>query len=169
MPLTVRHPWRVIYTRGRHEKSVADELCEQGIEVFLPLVRTYRQWSDRKKSVELPLFPNYVFLRANDSSLLKILKNKGVVKTVLYSGKPAIIQENQMKEIMKIIKYAHEPEVEFDSLQTGSNVRIKSGPFRGMNGQLVERKGKYKFSVQFDSINACVLFEVDLKNIVLKK
>jgi len=92
-----------------------------------------------------------------------------VVKTVLYSGKPAVIHENQMKEIMKIIKYAHEPEVEFDSFLTGSNVSIKSGPFRGMNGQLVERKGKYKFSVLFDSINASVLFEVDLKNIVLKK
>lgn len=158
-------PWRVLYTRSRFEKTVATTLQEQGVEVYLPLVRQLHQWSDRKHWVETPLFPNYIFLRAEDSVLFDLLKTKGVVKAVYHARKPVLVRESQMENIIRLIKFSEQIEVEYDAMSPGSKVSITSGPLKGIKGTLVERKGKNKFSFEVEAIKAAILIEVDVKHL----
>ncbi len=159
------HPWRVIYTKSRYEKVVEKQFTDMGIEVYLPLIKQLRLWSDRKQWVELPLFPNYIFLRADDSTLFELLKTPGVVKAVYHAHKPVLIRDKQMEDIIRIVNFSEQIEVENDSLIPGSKVRISSGPFKGIKGTLVERKGKYKFSFEVEAIRSCLLIEIDLKQV----
>jgi len=161
--------WRVIYTKGRFEKSVKTRITDQDIEVYLPLVKKLQQWSDRKKWVEIPLFPNYIFVRSDESQLMDIVKVPGVVRILYNAGQPVVIRENQMADIMRLVEHTETPEVEYDSMQIGSKVIIKSGPLKGMNGILIQRRGKYKFSLGIDAINANILVEIDLKLVAEKK
>jgi transcriptional antiterminator RfaH len=160
------NPWRVIYTRGRFEKKVAAQLKERNIVIYLPLVKKLHQWSDRKKWIETPLFPNYLFLRADEIMLYEIVKIPGIVRSLYNAGIPVMISENRMKDIIRLVENSEHPEVEYDTMQIGSKVCIKSGPLRGMEGKLIQRKGKYKFSVELEAIHASVLIEIDLKHVV---
>lgn len=155
--------WRVIYTKGRFEKSVKARISDQNIDVYLPLVKKLQQWSDRKKWVEIPLFPNYIFVRAEEPKFLEILRVPGVVRFIYNAGQPVVIRENQMADIMRLVEHAEMPDVEYDSMQVGSKVIIKSGPLKGMKGVLIQRRGKYKFSLEIDAIHANILVEIDLK------
>ncbi len=158
--------WHVLYTRGRHEKAVAQQLEEKKIEVYVPITKQLRQWSDRKKWIDVPLFPNYVFIRANDIILSQSLQTPGVVKIVHFAGKAAVIREIQMKRIKRIIENSDYSEIEMNENHSGLFVKIKSGPFKGLSGILLEKKGKYKLSVRIEDLNASILVEINLKNIV---
>ena len=76
--------WYALYTRPRAEKLVYQRLVEAGIETFLPLQKTYRMWSDRKKLVEKPLLSSYVFVKTNKKSFQKVYKTNGVVKFISF-------------------------------------------------------------------------------------
>lgn len=161
-----KEPWRVIWTRSRFEKSVAEALSSKNHIVFLPLRKEIRQWSDRRKKIEVPLFPNYIFVRAVEADFQEILKIPGVVKLIQENNRPAIIRESQMRLLKKLIENSDYPELEFQTLDEGSNITIRSGPLRGLSGVLVERKGKYKLGIRISEIKASILVEIDVKQIV---
>jgi transcription antitermination factor NusG len=149
--------WNVIYTQARAEKRVYDRLLEENIEAYLPLYTTLRQWKDRKKKIELPLFNSYVFVRVNEKERLKALEIYGVVKFVYYLKKPAIVRP---KEITAIKRFLNKSEGLRIRVVIGENVEIASGPMEGVYGKVI-RIGKEKIVLQIEQLNMSLVAEVD--------
>ncbi len=91
--------WYAVYTHSRAEKRVSERLTEEGIENFLPMQKTLRQWSDRKKLVEKPIISSYVFVRVVPKEFLTVRKTDGVVKIITLDSKPVVIPDDQMKNL----------------------------------------------------------------------
>ena len=126
--------WFALYTRGRHEKVVDQELRQKGIETFLPLRKISRRWSDRTKLIEEPLFKGYVFVRAGLRDRLSILKSRGVVRFVEAADKrPVEVPERELAAVRRFVE--EEMSVDpFPYLKEGEKVYIRSGPLKGAEG-----------------------------------
>jgi transcription antitermination factor NusG len=129
--------WYAIRTRSRHEKMVSDQLERQGIENFLPLMKHSRQWSDRVKEVELPLFSGYTFVRVVLSSpnRVRVLQTHGVAGFVGINGCGTAIPENQIQDIRTLLA-SNVPFEEQPFLRVGQRVRIRGGSLDGVEGIL---------------------------------
>ena len=91
--------WYVVYTKPKWEKKVAEQLNEAGVECYCPLITRMRQWSDRKKKVEVPLFNSYVFVQLAESDRNSVFISSGVVRYLFWLGKPAIVQDAEIETI----------------------------------------------------------------------
>jgi transcription antitermination factor NusG len=136
-PLIEKPHWFAIRTRSRHEKLVADQLQRQNIESFLPLLKTVREWSDRKKEVEIPLFSGYSFARLVlcSSDRLRVLQTQGVAGFVGVRGLGIPVPEEQI-DSLKTLLANQIPMKEHPFLQIGQRVRIKGGALDGVEGIL---------------------------------
>lgn len=136
--------WYACYTRARHEKRVDLLLRQQGIECYLPLVQRLSQWKDRKKSVEWPLFPGYVFALFPLPLLGRLLSTQGVVSVVSPRGYPTPIPVPEIESVRLLaaaMGQVGSADVEpAELIQAGGWVRVVSGPFRGVEGVVVERR-----------------------------
>ena len=146
------HKWRVIYTKSRQEKKVANLLNEKGIQNYLPTIKTLKQWSDRKKKVEEVLFKSYVFVKLGEREYYEALKVPGAVKYVSFGGKAATIAERQIETIKKTINNELEFEISTDYFKKGDLLTIKKGPLKGATGELVSWSGKKKLLVRINEI-----------------
>jgi transcriptional antiterminator RfaH len=133
----------------------------QGFESWLPLQKTLKNWSDRKKWVEEPLFHSYVFVRIQESNRLKVLQIPGIVRFIHFSGKPAYIRDNQMETLKKIITGANKVEVTKDNLAVGESVEITGGPFAGTSGEIVAHKDRKLFVIRLAEINYNLLMDIE--------
>src|SRR5690606_15969941 len=95
--------WYVFYTRSRQEKKVRDLLLKGGFEVFLPMQKVMRQWSDRKKKVDVPLFNSYIFVKDQEFRITDILRIPGVAWNIRHNGKPAILRQEEFELINRFI------------------------------------------------------------------
>ena len=152
--------WNAVYTRHQHEKTVADSLTRNGFEVFLPTYNAIRQWADRKKSISLPLFPCYVFVRSSFERGLKILTTPGVHSLVMFAGRPAPIPELEIEAIRKAVesKFRVEPH---PFLRCGDWIRVKSGPLANLEGILVRKKDSYRLVLSMKLLGRSIAVEVD--------
>jgi len=149
--------WLVVYTTPRAEKKVYDRLKEQGIETYLPLYTTIRQWSDRKKKVELPLFNSYVFVRVGEKERFVVLETYGVVRFLYFLKKPAVVRD---KEIEAIRQFLNQTEGLKIKIEVGQKVEIASGPMEGIYGKVV-RIGKEKLVLHIEQLSMTLIAEVD--------
>jgi len=152
--------WYAIYTRPRAEKQVFERLLEKSIDAYLPLQKKMRQWSDRKKLVETPLFSSYVFVNIDRSSYDEVLKTHGVVKYISFEGKAATIPGSQIDNLRIIVDSNAEVETEWETRRKGERVRVNGGPLRGLEGILISDGGKKKVVVRIDSIDQNLVVEV---------
>jgi len=159
--------WRVIYTRSNHEKTIVRQLGVLGIETYLPLLNEQRKWSDRNKWIERPLFPNYVFVKIDESESEKLTFAKGYVYTIFHSGKPALIDEQQIYSIKALIETKTFFRVKTQSLLIGMPVQVVKGPLKGICGTLVNVKGKNNLSVFVEVFNTSLLVELDINDVVV--
>ena len=144
--------WHALYTSPRAEKRVLKLLEAEGIECYLPLLRTPRVWSDRIKMVDLPLFNSYIFVKCKEKELFPLVKTKGVVRIVYYDYKPAIIREIEVETIRQFIKVA-----EGKRLCTGDEVEILVGSFKKVSGKIMKIQKKYIFlNIEQLSATVCV-------------
>ena len=157
--------WYAIHTRSRHEKQVDLFLSERGIETFLPLVHTLSRRRDRKKYVDIPLFPGYLFVNADKEGLSDVKYTRGVTRIIGADiDTPTPIPDKQILGIKSIM----ESEVKLDPfpyLKKGRMVRVKSGPLKGLDGILVERKGLYKLVIRIDLLQKGAAAEVFIADI----
>ncbi len=125
--------WFAIYTRPKNEKKVAFCLEKMGIEAYCPMITQVKQWSDRKKKVEMPLINSYVFVNINEKDRNLVFEVPGVVRYLFWLGKPAIIQEH---EILALKESLNEiiSSVEVEGIKTGDVLTISKGPFIGKEG-----------------------------------
>jgi len=145
--------WYAVYTRPRFEKQVLKGLVDQGIEGYLPLIKTMRQWSDRKKMVEVPLFSSYVFVHINRSSYDLVLQTHGVVKYITFEGKAATIPSDQIDNLKIIIDSNEKVEPTWESRRKGDQVIVNAGSLKGLKGELITEGNRKKVLVRIQGID----------------
>ncbi|MEQ9098126.1 MAG: UpxY family transcription antiterminator [Imperialibacter sp.] len=159
MPATTH--WYVLYTRSRAEKKAAETLKKHGFRSYCPTVTSIRQWSDRKRKVQEPLFRSYVFVSATVEELVPILQTPGVINFVYWQGKPAIVRQNEIEAIgifTQELAAKNVSELSFD-FQEGSTVKIDWGAFKGMEGECIARQGN-KIILHIESLGQVIRAEV---------
>ncbi|MEL7002733.1 MAG: UpxY family transcription antiterminator [Bacteroidota bacterium] len=158
--------WHVAYTKPRYEKKITDRLHENKIETFLPVVNTIRQWSDRKKKLAVPLFPNYVFVNIKAFDRYKVLKVSGVTKFVSIERTPVIVPDSEIKSIKMLLEDQVSINTE-DYYSIGERVRVTKGALMGTEGILIEKRGNHRFLLRLDFIQKAI--SVDIKTSHLEK
>lgn len=160
--------WYVIYTKSRSEKKLNLDLEEKGVETYLPMKRELRVWSDRKKWVETPLFPSYVFVRVSDKESHTAIDSQYAVCYVRIKGKPVAIREKQIEALKLLVEDEQRNlDVTNETIETGKPVEVLSGPLKGVQGDVVEIRGKHRLVLRFESLGACVLSEIGISDIKL--
>ncbi len=153
--------WYAVRTRSRHEKLVARQLENQGIESFLPVVTKVHNWSDRRKQVEEPLFSGYTFLRMIHSSdeRVRVLRTQGVVGFVGVQGTGIPIPDHQIEDVKTLLnsKMAYQ---ERPFLHIGQRVRVRGGALDGMEGILVAENGDRSLVISVEPIQRSLCVRV---------
>jgi len=126
-------PWYVIYTKPKNEKKVTERLQSIGITVYCPMITVVKQWSDRKKKVQVPLLNSYVFVHIEDKNREAVFQISGVVRYLFWLGKPAVVREEEVVALQESLKDTMSS-YEVRGINVGDNVNIPSGPFQGKEG-----------------------------------
>ena len=159
--------WYAVYTNPRAEKQVYERLIENKIEAYLPLKKTIRQWSDRKKIVEMPLIPSYIFVKISLKLSSLVYKTHGVVKFVSFEGKPVAIPQRQIDVLRLLIDSNAEIEVTSKHFAKGDNVEVISGALVGLTGELIETDSNSQFIVRIDKLDQNIILKIP-KNFLRK-
>jgi transcription antitermination factor NusG len=162
--------WYALYTKPRWEKKVAAVLSAAGYKVFLPLISTIRQWSDRKKKVQVPLINSYVFVQVEEKELYELLKFDGVVRILKFLKKPAKVLDKEI-ENLKIISQHPDKLVlgEKPVVEKGSSVQIVRGAMCGLYGECVKINGKHRVQVSVKNLGLTFVLNVPLTYIEVVK
>jgi transcription antitermination factor NusG len=153
--------WYAIYTRARHEKFVAASLRQKGVTTFLPLLSRVHRWSDRRKTVQVSLFPGYAFVRiaATPAAYLRILQTMGVVSFIGNGRCGEPIPDKQIEDIQML--FAHQvPCAIFPFLRVGQHVRVRGGCLDGIEGRLVTLKGNRSLVISVESISHSIVIHL---------
>jgi len=153
--------WFAVRTRSRHEKLVARQLENQGIESFLPVISQMRKWSDRHKQVETPLFSGYAFLRMIHTSdeRVRVLRTQGVVSFVGVQGTGTPIPDRQIDDIKTLVA-SKIPYQERPYLRLGQRVRVRGGALDGVQGILVAENGDQSLVISVEPIQRSLCVRV---------
>jgi len=152
--------WYAIYTRPRAEKLVYQRLVEACVETFLPLQKTYRKWSDRKKLIEKPLLSSYVFVKTNPKGFPVVYKTNGVVKFVTFEGRPVSIPQKQIDNLRLLINSDAEIEVSSEKFAPGDNVEVISGSLIGLTGELIKIGNHNRVIVRIDKLDQNLILKI---------
>jgi len=158
--------WHAIYTRSRAEKRLYQELHSKNIECYLPLHKELRQWSDRTKWVEEPLLRSYLFVKVSEREYYDVINSSFAVRYVTFSGKAVPIPEQQIEALRFFLEDANR-KVDLcpDNLEKGECVEIVCGPLKGIQGEIIQIKGKSRIVIRFDSLGTCVYTDISLDTI----
>jgi transcription antitermination factor NusG len=126
-------PWYVLYTKPRQEKKVADSLNSIGIDAYCPLVSQMKQWSDRKKKVQVTLINSYVFVNIEEHQREDVFKVSGIVRYLFWLGKPAVVRAIEIEALQKSLEGVI-ASFEVSAIQKDSIYKIPEGPFQGFEG-----------------------------------
>lgn len=155
--------WYAIYTRSRAEKKLYSKLIQKDVECFLPLKKTLKQRSDRKRWVEEPLFSSYVFVKTVEKQRFDVLNTPGAVCYISFEGRPVAIPEKQIRFLSQIItNECEDVEVYQGDLEQGDYVSVTSGHFKGIEGEIVEIRGKKRLLIRFASLGCGVHAEIGI-------
>ena len=156
--------WYAVYTKPRWEKKVFGLMEEKGIESYCPLNRVRKNWSDRVKWVEEPLFKSYVFVRVANDDLTKVRMTNGVVNFVYWLGRPAIVKDREIEVIRKFLNDYNEVWAEPINLQKDTKVTILRGAFMDKEARVVRVLNK-KVQVIIPSIGYSLMAVIDKSNL----
>jgi len=154
------HKWYAAYTHPRAEKQVYERLLENNIETYLPLRKTIRQWSDRKKIIEVPLLTSYIFVKISPKYFPLVYNTYGVVKIVSFEGKPVAIPERQIDILRLLIDSDTEIEVTTENFAKGDNVEVICGVLAGITGELVNIGSNSRLVVRIDKLNQNLILKI---------
>jgi transcription antitermination factor NusG len=154
--------WYGLHTRPRHEKLVAQRLEERGVTAFLPLATEVHRWSDRKKTVQVPLFSCYVFAKftPNRAERLQVLRVEGVFSLVGAKGEGTPIPKAQIDAVRSLVE-TEMPWTSHPFLKIGQRVRIRSGALDGIEGILISRNGDQTLVISIDAIQRSLAVRVE--------
>lgn len=162
--------WFVFYTKSRQEKKVDELLQKRGFKTFLPLHKVLRQWSDRKKKVEVPLFNSYIFVFDYEHKIPSILEIPGIAWNIRLAGKPAVLRAGELELIQRFIETGLTIEtgaIQAENLKEGERTRIMDGPLKGVEGIVLGAADSQTFNVVLEGIDQ--LIRVQIPAFLLKK
>jgi transcription antitermination factor NusG len=148
LTLTKKYHWFAIYTMSRQEKIVHAELTEDGFESYLPLMRSKRQWSDRIKWIDEPMFRGYVFVRVSSREYFKILQHRSVLKYISFGGRPSVIPDHHMQSLQRALGEGLDFKVTSDRFKPGQQVEVTAGPMCGCTGEIIKYASKKSLLVR---------------------
>jgi transcription antitermination factor NusG len=155
-----KEAWYALYTFPRHEKLVAQQIERRRFTSFLPVYRSVRRWKDRRKELELALFPGYVFVRMDLEDRLQVLQVPGVVRLIHFNGRPAAIAAEEIEALRSKLSGIDRIEPH-PYLNRGRRVRVRSGPMQGLEGIVVRRKDRCRIIFSIDLLQLSVAVELD--------
>jgi|SRR5579871_1543146 len=152
--------WYALHVRSRHEKTVHAQLEAKDQDAFLPLYSVKNKWADRWRTVDLPLFPGYVFCRFGVVARSSILATSGVIDVVRVGSEPAPIRNSEIEAVQLIVnaQVAAEP---FSDLVQGQRVMLTDGPLSGLTGTLTSTRNSVRLIVSIELLCRSVLVEID--------
>ena len=155
--------WYAIFTKPRSEKKVYQRMLDLDIEAFLPLIKTVRQWSDRKKILHVPLISSYVFVNMLEKDLHTTLPIQGTVNVLKFLGKPAKIKVTEI-ENLKILSDSEEDYLIESNISVikGDVVEVTNGPFMGLIATCEKSSGNHRVMVNIESLGSCFIINVPL-------
>ena len=157
--------WFAIYVKSRSEKKVLKLLEDIGIESFLPLITRVKQWSDRKKKVEEPLFRSYLFVNISLSDYYTVLNVNGVVKFITFEKKPVPVPDNQIIAIKKYLNDTELHSIDYEDFKEGELVRIKSGQMKELIGRFVKINGKHRIIIDIEAVGQSIPINIARSNV----
>ncbi len=152
--------WYVVYTKPKWEKKVAERLNEIGVVTYCPLIKKTSQWSDRKKTISVPLFNSYIFVKIEDKFRNRVFEIPGAVRYLFWLGKPATVRNEEIETIQKWLSTPATYEVTLDQWKKGDKIVLESGPFISQSAIIQEVKQNHYILI-LESLG-CVL-RVDKK------
>lgn len=169
--ITTRHRyvdphWYAAYTCANREKSVAASLAEREVEFFLPEYQSVRRWKDRRVTLQLPLFPGYIFLRVALRDRLRVLQIPGLVRLVGFGTEPTALPDQDVEILRSGLSQTSQMRPH-PFLTVGRRVRIARGPLAGLSGVLKRRKNDYWVVVSVDIVQRSIIVDVEAADIVV--
>lgn len=159
--------WLVVYTRSRSEKKVDELLKRQGIDSYCPTIKVKKQWADRMKTLEVPLFNSYLFVHADVRTQFTIQQTYGVVHLVSHCGKVVTLEEQEVSRIRSIVSnYLDVEAVSLQSLKTGDRIKITEGSFADFNGEVSQIAGKTILMV-IKNLDCALTVKVNINQVAL--
>ena len=155
--------WYAVHSRSRFEKKVSALLHEKGLAAYLPVKRLQRKWKDRKKFIDFPLFPCYLFVHIPLLDKKAVIQTKGVVRIVGFP-EPVPVPDNQIEALKRF--ESQDVQVDpYPEFFPGKEIEVKKGPFRGIRGYVLEKNKKYRLLVGLELISQVVSVEIDVEDI----
>lgn len=151
----------MIRTKSRAEKKVSLGLAKVGIDHFLPLQKQLRQWKDRKKWVELPLFHSYIFVFVPELFRNEVFQVPGVLKYLSNKGLPCVLQPEEIERIKKICRQEHEVSITTIGSHIGHEVEVSEGPLKGLRGRISEKGSNAYLYIQIDNLGFTAFFKIE--------
>jgi len=147
--------WYVIKSLSRSEKKTTLRLSKLGVVCFLPLIKTLKQWSDRKKKIEEPLIPGIIFVFCEENELINLYNVQGVHSILKYLNKPAIVKDVEIENLKILTNQSLESinKENFIQIVHGDIVEVIKGPFIGLIGSCVKEQRHYKLLIKIDSLS----------------
>jgi transcription antitermination factor NusG len=152
--------WYVAYTYPRHEKSVADQLAQKSVEVFLPTFTRTSQWKDRRVRLDLPLFAGYVFIRIAANERRQVLSTPSVIRIISFRGIPVPLSDAEIDAVRLCIERGATLQPH-RFIAIGDCVRVKEGTFAGLEGIVVRYDNGCKLVVSIGLIHRSVALEIE--------
>jgi transcription termination/antitermination protein NusG len=144
--------WFALYVKSRHEFAVENELTGKGVEVFLPAVKKIRKWKDRKKLVDFPLFPGYLFIHTlpKAEELSTVIRTRGVVRVISgEAGCPAAVPEAEICALKLLMGSGAQIDI-YPHLKEGVRVRVRRGMLQGAEGVITRKDGRLTLLVNIE-------------------
>ncbi|MFN0254773.1 UpxY family transcription antiterminator [Pedobacter ureilyticus] len=148
--------WYPVYTNSRAEKKAYQELQKKGIEAYLPLRKEVKQWSDRKKIVEEPLFKSYLFVKISNKEHAEVLMTAGINRFLYFSGKIAVMPDKQMEDLKLLMSSGEDLELISHDIKPGEKVIVNAGPFKGMIAELVSIQNKKSLVLKLENLGYAI-------------
>jgi transcription antitermination factor NusG len=150
-------PWYVLYTKPKNEKKVAEQLQSLGFEVFCPLITVFRQWSDRKKKIQTPLFHSCVFVHTTNALRAQVFQVPGAVRYLFWLGKPAIVKDQEITTLREWLSQDYK-NISTGPYTPGEKIAIPLGPFAGQAAVVKDFRGK-KLRLQLEVLGIEIVME----------
>jgi transcription antitermination factor NusG len=162
----MRTQWYAVHTAANREQRVAEQFKQRSMECFLPTYESLRQWKDRRKTLNRPLFPGYLFVHIPLCERTRVVQVPGVAYLVGFNGRPAALAESDVESIRKALALRMQLEPHA-YLTVGCRVRICNGPFEGAEAILVRQSKPFRIVLSLQLIQSSVALEVSSTDIEL--
>ena len=159
-------PWFVLYTKSHAEKIVAEKLRAMNVEVFCPLIKQQRKWSDRIKTIEEPLFRSYCFVKLKEHDRELVFSVPGFVRYIFSEGKPAIVRDKEIESIKTMLDEVDHHLIETHPFTQGDSLTITSGAFQDTTGTIMRQNGKI-ITVFVESMQAVLRVNITSNAVVI--